>query len=80
MFCFDQLPYLAHLENPAIVDVVKNSIVDDLSLKKYPLATGLSNNSIQDSLDMIMPSDGKLSHAVVRKQLDTTFSLYHEKI
>ena len=27
---FDQLPYLAHLENPAIVDIVKNGIVDDL--------------------------------------------------
>ena len=76
---FDQLPYQAHLENPAIIDVVKNGIVDDLSLKKYPLVTGLSNNSIQDSLYMIISSDGKLRHAVVRKQLDTKFSLCHEK-
>ena len=27
---FDQLPYLAHLENPAIIDFVKNGTVDDL--------------------------------------------------
>ena len=32
---FDQLPYLAHLENSAIADVVKNGIVGDLSLQKY---------------------------------------------
>ena len=30
----DQLPYLAHLENLAIVDVVRNGFVDDLSLKR----------------------------------------------
>ena len=29
---FDQLPYLAYVENPAIADVLKNGIVDDLSL------------------------------------------------
>ena len=29
---FDQLPYLGHLENPAIKDVMKDSIVDNLSL------------------------------------------------
>ena len=30
----DQLPYLAHLENLAIVDVVRNGFADDLSLKR----------------------------------------------
>ena len=30
----DQLPYLAHLENLVIVDVVRNGFVDDLSLKR----------------------------------------------
>ena len=32
---FDQRPYLAHLENPVTIDVVKNGIVDDLSPPKY---------------------------------------------
>ena len=38
---FDQLPYLGNLENPAIKDVIKDGIVDNLSLQKYLLATGL---------------------------------------
>ena len=53
----DQLAYLSHLENPAIVDVVKNGIVDDLSLQKYLLATGLLKDSIQDSLNTIVSSN-----------------------
>ena len=70
---FDQLPYLAHLENPTIVDVVKNGVVDNLSLQSYLLVTGLLKDSIQDSLDMIISSDGILSDAAVRRQLDTKF-------
>ena len=38
---FDQLPYLGHLENPAIKDVIKDGIMDKLNLQKYLLATGL---------------------------------------
>ena len=70
---FDQLPYLGHLENPAIVDVVKNNIVEILSLQKYLLATGLLKGSIQDSLHMTVSSDGKLRDTAVRRQLDTKF-------
>ena len=70
---FYQLPYLGHLENPAIVDIVKNGIVDDLSLQKYLLATGLLKDNIQVSFDMIVSSDGKLSDAVVRRQLHRKF-------
>ena len=66
----DQLAYLSHLENPAIVDVVKNGIVDDLSLQKYLLATGFLKDSIQDSLNTIVSSNGKLSDAAVRRQLN----------
>ena len=67
---FDQLPYLDHLENPAIKDVIKDGIVDNLSLQKYLLATGLLKDSIQDSLDMIV-TNGKLNDASVRRTLDT---------
>ena len=70
---FDQLPYLAHLENAAIVDVVKNGIVDNSSLQKYLLATGLLKDSIQDSVDIVVSSDGKLSDAAVRRQLVMKF-------
>ena len=61
------------MENLAIIDIVKNDIVDDLSLQKYLLTTGLLKNSIQDSLDMIISSDEKLTDAAVRRQLDTKF-------
>lgn len=70
---FDQLTYLPHLENPAIVDAVKNNIVDGLSLQKYLLAAGLLKDSIQDSLDMVVSEEGKLSNAAVTRQLDKKF-------
>ena len=69
---FDQLPYLSHLENPAIKNAIKDSIVYNLSFQKYHLATGLSKYSIQDSLDMIV-SDGKFNSAAVRRALDTKY-------
>ena len=65
---FDQLPYLGHLENPAIKDVIKDGIVDNLSLQKYLLALGLLKNSIHDSLDIIA-TDGKFNNASVRRAL-----------
>ena len=68
---FKQLPYLAQLDNPAIADVVKNGIVDNIALQKYLMATDLLINSIQDSLNMIVSDDGKLSYAAVIRQLDT---------
>ena len=43
---FDQVPYLNNLENLAIIDVVKNGTVDDLSQRKYLLVTGLLKDSI----------------------------------
>ena len=70
---FDQLPYLAHLENLAIVDVARDCIMDDLSLEKYLSATGILKDSIQDNLDMIISSYGKLGNAEVRRQLNTKF-------
>ena len=70
---FDQVPYLSHLEHPSIADIVKNDIIDHLSLQKYLLATGLLKDSIQGSLDMIVFSNGKLSNAAVRRQSDTKF-------
>ena len=70
---FDQLPYLAHLENPAFADTVKNGIVDNLNLQKYVLATGLLKERIQDSLVMIVSSDGKLNNAAFRRHFDTNF-------
>ena len=69
---FHQLPYCGHLENSAIKDVMKDGIVDNLSLKKYLLVTWLLKDSIQDSLDMIV-TDGKFNNVSVRRTLDTKY-------
>ena len=61
---------VSHLENPAIKDVIRDGIADNLSLQKYPLATGFLKDSIQDSLDMIV-TDAKFNDASVRRSLNT---------
>ena len=52
--------------------------MNNLSLQKYLLATGLLNNSIQDSLDMIV-TDGKFNSASVKRALDTKYPLVMKK-
>ena len=69
---FDHTLYLRHLENPAIKDVIKDGIVDNLNLQKYLLATGLLEYSIQDSFNMIVTA-GKFNNASVRRVLDTKY-------
>ena len=75
---FDQLAYLGHLENPAIKDVIKDDIVDNLSLQKYLLVTGILKDSIQDSLDMIV-INGKFNNASASRALDTKYPLVTKK-
>ena len=72
-FLFEQLPCLLQLDNLAIADVVKSSIVDNVSLQKYLMATSLWKDRIQDILNIIVSDDGKLSDAAVRRQLHTEF-------
>ena len=69
---FGKQPYVAHLENPAINDVVKGGKVDSLALQKFLLATDLSQDSIQENLDMIV-TDGGFNNASIRRALDTKF-------
>ena len=78
---FEQLPYFPQLDNPAIADVVKDGVVDNLSLQKYLMATSLLKDSIQDGLNMIASDDGKLSDTAVGRQLDIKFpSIMHKLI
>ena len=69
---FEKQPYVAHLENPAINDVVKGGKVDSLALQKFLLATDLLQDSIQENLDMIV-TDGRFNNASIRQALDTKF-------
>ena len=54
---FEQFPYLSHVKNPTLNKTVKNGIVNDVELQKYLSATGLLQDSIQQSLDMVV-TDG----------------------
>ena len=47
-------PYLNHVKNSTLNKIIKNGIVDDVELQKYLLATGLLQDSIQQSLDMVV--------------------------
>ena len=69
---FHHLPYLGHLENPAIKDVVRDGVVDNIALQKYLLVTGVLKDSIQNSLDMIV-TDGKFNNAGIRRALHTKY-------
>ena len=71
-FLLDQLPYFGHLENPAIKDVTKDGIGNNLSLQRYLLATGRLKDSIQDSLDMVV-TDEKFDYISVRRAFDTKY-------
>ena len=69
---FDKLPYVAHLQNPAIDNVLKGGKVNDLALQKYLLANGLMQDTIQENLNMLV-TDGDFNNASVRRELDTKY-------
>ena len=69
---FEKQPYVAHLENPAINDIVKGSKVDSFALQKFLLATDLLQDSIQENLDMIV-TDGGFNNASIRQALNAKF-------
>ena len=75
---FDKLPYIAHLHNPAIDNVVKGGKVDDLALQKNLLATCLIQDTIQENLNMIV-TDGGFNDASIRRTLDTKYSSVMKK-
>ena len=61
---FKKQPYVAHLENPAINDVVKGGKVDSLALQKFLLVTDLLQDSIEENLNMIV-TDGSFNDAYI---------------
>ena len=69
---FQQFLYLSHAENPTLNKIIKNGIVDDVELQKCLLATGLLQDSIQQSLDIVV-TDGFFNNAAVRKELDQKY-------
>ena len=68
----EQFPYLSHVKNPTLNKIIKNGIVKNIELQKYLLATGLLQDSIQQSLDMVV-IDGFFNNAAVRRELDQKY-------
>ena len=75
---FEQFPYLSHIKNPTLNKIIKNGIVDNIELQKYLLATGLLQDSIQQSLDMVV-IDGFFNNAAVRRELDQKYPTLMKK-
>ena len=69
---FNKLPFVKKLDNPAIENIVNGNEADDLSVQKFLLATNLLQDSVQESLNMIV-TDGDFNNASIRRVLDTKY-------
>ena len=69
---FDDLPFVAQLDNPAIENAIKGKTNDDIDIQKFLLATGLLEHTIQNNLDMIV-TDSEFNNAAVRHALDQKY-------
>ena len=69
---FQQVPYFAEANNPAIDDVVLGNKRDDLSIQKFLLGKGVLEDAVLDNLDMIV-SDRKFNNAGIRRKLDLKY-------
>ena len=69
---FQQTPYFAEANNPAIDDVVLGDKRDDLSIQKFLLSKGVLEDAVLDNLDMIV-TDRKFNNAGIRRKLDLKY-------
>ena len=69
---FQQVPYFAEANNPAIDDVVSGNKRDDLSIQKFLLSKGVLEDAVLDNLDMIV-TDRKFNNAGIRRKLDLKY-------
>ena len=66
---FDQLPYVTELNNLTLKDVTRNGITHSKTLKKSFLATGILDDIVQNSLDIIT-RDGNFNNVGIRLVLN----------
>ena len=69
---FENLPFVAQLNNPVIDNVIKGKETDDISIQKFLLASGLLQDTIQNNLDMII-TDNEFNNAGIRRVLDQKY-------
>ena len=75
---FDKLPFVTKLDNPAIENVVNGNEADDLPVQKFILAANLLQDSVQESLNIIV-TDGDFNNASIRRVLDTKYPFVMKK-
>ena len=69
---FQQVPYFAEANNPAIDDVILSNKKDDLSIQKFLLSKGVLEDAVLDNLGMIV-TDRKFNNAGIRRKLDLKY-------
>ena len=69
---FQQVPYFAEANNPAIDDVILSNKRDDLSIQKFLLSKGVLEDAVLDNLGMIV-TDRKFNNAGIRRKLDLEY-------
>ena len=69
---FQNVPYFAEANNPAIDDVILGNKRDDLSIQKFLLSKGVLEDAVLDNLDMIV-TDRKFNNAGIRRKLDLKY-------
>ena len=69
---FQQVPYFAEANNPAIDDVILGNKRDDLSIQKFLLSKGVLEDAVLDNLGMIV-TDRKFNNAGIRRKLDLKY-------
>ena len=75
---FDKLPFVTKLDSPAIENVVNGNEADDLPVQKFLLAANLLQDSVQESLNMIV-TDCDFNNASIRRVLDTKYPFVMKK-
>ena len=75
---FKEFPYLSSVKNPTLNKIIKNGIADNIELQKYLLVTGLLQDSIQQTLDMVV-TDGFFNNAAIRRELDQKYPAVMKK-
>ena len=78
MLAYYHFPYLNHVKNSTLNKIIKNGIADDVELQKYLLATGLLQDSIKQSLDMVV-IDRFFNNAAVRRELNQKYPTLMKK-
>ena len=61
MFYFLSFPYLAHIDHSVFKQRIEDLLKDSQGVQKFLLTTGDLNDSIQQSLNLVVGGDGKLN-------------------